>query len=92
MPRKRCSVEQNISHLREAEVLLARGQTVGEACRHIGVSEQGYYRWHREYGGLKLDQARRLKDLGGESGRLGRAIADLVLENLVSKEAAEGNW
>ena len=92
IPRKRCPVEQNISHLREAEVLLARGQTVGEVCRHIGVSEQGYYRWHREYGGLKLDQAGRLKDLGGERGRLGRAIADLVLENLVSKEAAEGNW
>ena len=80
IPRKRCSVEQNISHLREAEVLLARGQTVGEVCRHIGVSEQSYYRWHREYGGLKLDQARRLKDLGGESGRLRRAIANLMLE------------
>ena len=73
-------------------VLLARGQTVGEVCRHIGVSEQSYYRWGREYGGLKLDQARRLKDLGGESGRLHRAIADLMLEKLVLKEAAEGNW
>ena len=92
MPRKRCSVEQNISHLREAEVLLARGQTVGEVYRHIGVSEQSYYRWGREYGGLKLDQARRLKDLGGESGRLRRVIANLMLEKLVVKEAAEGNW
>ena len=92
IPRKRCSVEQNISHLREAEVFLARGQTAGEVCRHIGVSEQSYYRWGREYGGLKLDQARRLKDLGGESGRLRRAIANLMLEKLVSKEPAEGNW
>ena len=92
MARKRCSVEQNISHLREAEVLLARGQTVGGACRHTGVSEQSYYRWGREYGGLKLDQARRLKDLGGESGRLRRAIANLMLEKLVLKEPAEGNW
>ena len=60
MPRKRFSVEQIINHLREAEVLLAQGQTVGEICRHIGVSEQSYYRWRREYGGLKIDQARRL--------------------------------
>ena len=73
-------------------VLLARGQTVGEVCRHIGVSEQSYYRWRREYGGLKLDQARRLKDLGGESGRLRRVIANLMLGKLVLKEAAEGNW
>ena len=55
MPKKRFSVEQIINHLREAEVFLARGQTVGEVCRHIGVSEQSYYRWRREYGGLKLD-------------------------------------
>jgi transposase-like protein len=92
MPRKRFSVEQIISHLREAEFLLARGQTVGEVCRHIGVSEQSYYRWRREYGGLKLDQARRLKDLERENGRLRLAVADLTLEKLVLKEAAEGNW
>jgi|TARA_B100002003_G_C13726254_1_gene363222 transposase-like protein len=92
MPRKRFSVEQIIHHLREAEVLLARGQTVGEVCRRIGVSEQSYYRWRREYGGLKLDQARRLKDLERENGRLRLAVADLTLEKLVLKEAAEGNW
>ena len=92
MPRKRFSVEQIINHLREAEVLLARGQTVGEVSRHIGVSEQSYYRWRREYGGLKLDQARRLKDLERENGCLRRAIAELTLEKLVLKEAAEGNW
>ncbi len=63
-----------------------------EVCRHIGVSEQSYYRWRREYGGLKLDQARRLKDLERENGRLRLAVADLTLEKLVLKEAAEGNW
>ena len=76
MPRKRFSVEQIINHLREAEVLLAQGQTVGEICRRIGVSEQSYYRWRREYGGLKADQARHLKELEVENGRLKRALAE----------------
>jgi len=92
MSRKRFSAEQIIGHLREAEVRLAQGQTVGEICRQIGISEQSYYRWRREYGGLKLDQARRLKDLERENGRLRRAVADLTMEKLVLKEAAEGNW
>lgn len=92
MSRKRFSVEQIINHLREAEVLLAQGQTVGEICRRIGVSEQSYYRWRREYGGLKVDQARRLKDLEQENSRLKRAVADLTLDKLILKEAAEGNW
>ena len=92
MPKKRFSVEQIISHLREAEVFLAQGQTIGRVCRHIGISEQSYYRWHREYGGLKVDQARRLKELGRENTRLRRAVADLTLEKLVLKEATEGNW
>ena len=92
MSRKRFSVEQIINHLREAEVLLSQGQTVGEICRHIGVSEQSYYRWRREYGGLKVDQARRLKDLEQENARLKRAVADLTLDKLILKEAAEGNW
>jgi len=92
MPRKRYSTEQIIGHLREAEVLLAQGQTVGEVCRGIGVSEQSYYRWRREYGGLKVDQARRLKELEQENARLKRAVADLTLDKLILKEAAEGNW
>jgi putative transposase len=92
MSRKRFSVEQIINHLREAEVLLARGKTVGEICRLIGVSEQSYYRWRREYGGLKVDQARRLKDLEQENARLKRAVADLTLDKLILREAAEGNW
>ncbi len=92
MSRKRFSVEQIINHLREAEVLLAQGQRVGEICRGIGVSEQSYYRWRREYGGLKVDQARRLKDLEQENTRLKRAVAELTLDKLILKEAAEGNW
>jgi len=92
MSKKRFSVEQIINHLHEAEVLLAQGKTVGEICRRIGVSEQRYYRWRREYGGLKVDRARRLKELEQENTRLKRAIADLTLDKLILKEAAEGNW
>ena len=92
MPRKRFSVEQIINHLREADVLLAQGRTVGEVCRQIGVSEQSYYRWRKEYGGLKVEQAKRLKDLEQENARLKRAVAELTLDKLVLKEAAEGNW
>ena len=92
MPRKRFSVEQIIHHLREADVLLAQGETVGGVCRRIGVSEQSYYRWRREYGGLKVDQARRLKELGQENARLKRAVADLTLDKLILKEAVEGNF
>lgn len=92
MPRKRFTVEQIINHLREADVLLARGQTVGDVCRQIGVSEQSYYRWRKEYGGLKVEQARRLKELEQENARLKRAVAELTLDKLILKEAAGGNW
>jgi transposase-like protein len=92
MAKKRFSVEQIISHLREAEVLLSQGKTAGEICRRIGVSEQSYYRWRREYGGLKVDQARKLKELEQENTRLKRAVTDLTLDKLILKEAAEGNW
>tara|TARA_A100001037_G_scaffold44058_1_gene35114 strand:- start:783 stop:1061 length:279 start_codon:yes stop_codon:yes gene_type:complete len=92
MPKQRFSVEQIIHHLREAEVLLAQGRTVGEVCRQIGVSEQSYYRWRKEYGGLKINQTHRLKALEQENARLKRAVADLTLDKLILKEAAEGNW
>jgi putative transposase len=92
MSRKRFTVEQIIGHLREAEVRLAQGRKVGDVCLEFGVSEQSYYRWRKEYGGLKMDQARRLKELERENSRLKRAVADLTLEKLVLKEAAEGNW
>ena len=92
MARKRFSVEQIINHLREAYLLLAEGRTVGEVFQRIGVSEQSYYRWRKEYGGLKVGQARRLKDLEAENARLKRAVAELTLDKLILKEAAEGNW
>ena len=92
MSRKRYTPEQIISMLREAEVALSQGQTVAQACRVLGVSEQSYYRWRREYGGLKIDQAKRLKDLAKENVRLRRAISDLTLDMLILKEALEGNY
>jgi len=92
MSRKRYTPEQIISMLREAEVALSQGQTVGQVCRVLGVSEQSYYRWRREYGGLKIDQAKRLKDLAKENVRLRRAISDLTLDKLILKEALEGNY
>ena len=92
MSRKRHTAEQIIGKLREAEVALASGQMVLEACRTLGITEQTYYRWRKEYGGLKVDQARRLKELERENTRLRRAVADLTLDKLVLKEAAEGNF
>ena len=84
--------EQIISMLRETEVGLAQGQTVGQDCRSLGVSEQSYYRWRREYGGLRVDQAKRLKELEKENKRLRIAISDLTLDKLILKEALEGNY
>jgi transposase-like protein len=92
MPRKRYTPEQIIRKLREVEVVLAQGQTVGQACKGIGVTEQTFYRWRSEYGGLKLDQVKRLKQLEQENSRLRRAVADLTLDNQILKEAAEGNF
>ena len=91
MGRKHHTPEQIITKLREAEVLLGKGQPVGEACRRIGVTEQTYYRWRQEYGGMRVDQARRLKELEKENGRLKKLVADLSLDNQILKEAAEGN-
>ena len=92
MSRKRYTPEQIIGMLCEAEVSLSQGQTIGQVCRTLGVSEQSYYRWRKEYGGLKIDQAKRLKDLVKENGRLRRAVSDLTLDKLILKEALEGNW
>ena len=92
MPRKRYTAEQIIGLLRQAEVELAKGRTVGEVSRTIGVSEQSYYRWRNEYGGLKVDQARKLKDIERENVRLKRAVADLTLDKLILKEALEGKY
>ncbi len=92
MPRVTYSVEHIIHQLREAEVLLGQGQTVKDICRKWNITDPAYYRWRQEYGGLKLDQAKRLKDLERENARLKRAVADLTLDKLILKEAAEGNF
>ena len=92
MPRKRHSPEQILRELREVEVALAKGETVARAVRQIEVTEQTYYRWRNEYGGLSIDQARKLKQLELENTRLKRAVADLTLDKLILKEAAEGNF
>jgi putative transposase len=92
MARKRYTTEQIIGLLREAEVRLSQGQMVGAVCRGIGITEQTYYRWRRQYGGLKLDQAKHLKELEQENSRLRKAISDLTLDKLILKEALEGKY
>ena len=92
MSRKRYKPEQIINHLRQAEVLISQGQTIGQVSRALGVSEQSYYRWRAEYGGMKLEQVKRLKELEKENARLRQAVADLTLDKLILKEAAEGNY
>lgn len=92
MARKRYTPEQVIRYLRQAEVLSSQGRNVSEICREIGVTENTYYRWRKEYGGMQIDQARRLKELERENARLKRAVADLTLDNQILKEAAEGNF
>ena len=92
MKKKGFSAEQIIGKLREAEVLLGQGGTVGEVSRKLGITEQTYYRWRREYGGMRVDQARRLKELEKENGRLKRLVADLTLDSAVLKEVTRGNF
>jgi putative transposase len=91
MPRKRYTPEQIISKLREAEVLLSQGQTVSQASKQLGVSEQTYYRWRKEYGGMRTSQVCKLKDLEKENARLKKLVADLSLDNAILKEAISGN-
>ena len=83
--------EQIINRLRQAEVLISQGATIGEASRKIGITEQTYYRWRREYGGMHVEQAKRLKELEKENTRLKKLVADLSLDNAILKEAARGN-
>ena len=92
MASKQRSVEEIIGKLREVEVALAQGETVAQACRGIGVSDHTFYRWRQQYGGLRIDQARRLREMEAENGRLRRAVADLTLDNQILKEAARGNF
>jgi transposase-like protein len=90
--RKNVTPAQIINQLRKAEVELANGKSIREVCKGLGISEQTYYRWRREYGGMKASQAKRLKELEKENQRLKRAVANLTLDNLILKEAAEGNF
>lgn len=92
MGRKRHKPEEIVAKLRQVDVLTTQGQSVAEAVRSIGVTEVTYYRWRQEYGGLKSDQVKRLKDLEEENARLRKAVSDLTLEKLILKEAASGNW
>ena len=92
MTGKRRTPEQIIAKLRQVEVLTGQGKSVAEAVRAIGVTEPTYYRWRSEYGGLKLDQVKRLKQLEAENARLRKAVADLTLEKVILKEAASGNF
>lgn len=92
MGRKRMNVEQIIQKLREAELELARGQTVPQVSKKIGVTEQTYYRWRKEYGGLRTDQAKRFKELELENARLKRLLADAELDKAILREAAAGNF
>ena len=92
MAKKTYTPEQIINKLREAEILLSQGSNIGEASRKIGVTEQTYYRWRKEYGGMRVEQARRLKELEKENSRLKKLVADLSLDNSILKEAARGNF
>lgn len=92
MARKTFTTEQIIGMLREVEVRLSRGQTIGLICKGLGISEQSYYRWRRDYGGLKLDQAKGLKDLERENERLRKAVSELTVDKLILQGALEGKY
>ena len=92
MPKKRYNAEDIIHKLREADVLIAQGKTVSGTCKQLGITDQTYYRWRKEYGGMKVDQAKRLKELEAENARLKRAVADLTVDKLILKEVAEGKY
>ena len=92
MPKKRYNAEDILHKLREADVLLGQGRTVTEVCKQLSVTDQTYYRWRKAYGGMKVDQAKRLKQLEAENARLKRAVADLTVDKLILKEVAEGKY
>jgi putative transposase len=92
MPKKRYNAEEIIHKLREADVLLGQGKTVAQVCKQLAVTDQTYYRWRKAYGGMKVDQAKKLKALETENARLKRAVADLTVDKLILKEIAEGKY
>lgn len=92
MSRKRFTMEQIIGLLREVDVKVSQGKNVGQTCREIGITEQTYYRWRKEYGGMKTVQVKRLKELEKENSHLKKAVAELTLDKLILKESLEGNY
>ncbi len=92
MARKRHTAEQIIAKLRQAEIELGKGKSTGEACRAIGVHEHTYYRWRKQYGGMGVDQAKRLRELEKENGRLKKLVADQALDITILKEVSSGNF
>lgn len=92
MPRKRHTAEQIITKLREAEIELAKGQTTSEVCRKLGITDQTYYRWRKEYGGLRVDQAKRLRQVEQENARLKKIVADQAVDLSILKEVTKGNF
>jgi len=92
MSRKKFTVEQIIIHLREVEVMCSQGKTIGEAVRQIGVTEQAYYRWRKQYGGVSISDAKRLKELEKENIRLKKLVADLSLDNAILKDVNQGKF
>jgi len=92
MPRKRYKPEEIVAKLRQVDVVVSQGQTLADAIRQIGVSEVTYYRWRQEFGGLKTEQIKRLKELELENNRLRKAVSDLTLDKLILQEATRGNY
>ena len=92
MPQKRYKAEEIIKILREAEVLISQGMPTAKAARQLGITDKTYYRWRKEYGGMRIDQAKRLKELEKENSRLKRLVADLSLDNQILKEVSRGNF
>jgi putative transposase len=92
MPKKRYTPEEIVAKLRQVDVLVSQGQNIADAIRQIGVSEVTYYRWRQQFGGLKSDQVKRLKELETENSRLRKAVSDLTLDKLILQEAARGNY
>lgn len=92
MPKKTFTSEQIINNLRQAEIMISQGNSISQTCKKLEISEQTYYRWRKEYGGMQVEQAKRLKELEKENARLKKAVAELTLDKLIRKEAAEGNF
>jgi len=92
MPKQRFTTEEIIHKLREADVLSGQGKTVAEVCKQLGVTDKTYFRWHKTHGGLRIDQAKRMKELESENARLKKAVAELTIDKIILKEVAEGKF